>query len=144
MSTTINNDESPEELVDKVIDQDSLKDKVGVFMMIMINFCNRKKMSPEWIESLIFRVTERTSETIIQVRHPRKKHEIENYRNMGVVFSNLELQAREFLFLLQKKDRELYRHIFSIYEKKRKKEDTRSTIIVVVIVIVVIIILFSF
>tara|TARA_B110000211_G_C14023709_1_gene528834 strand:+ start:1042 stop:1467 length:426 start_codon:yes stop_codon:yes gene_type:complete len=141
MNTTINNDESPEELVDKVIDQDSLKDKVGVFMMIMINFCNRKKMSPVWIESLIFRVSERTSETIIQVPNP--PHNFKNF-SQREFYSPLEQQAREFLFLLNKKDRELYRHIFSIYEKKRKKENTRNNIIIVVIVIVVIIILFSF
>ena len=144
MNTTINNDESPEELVDKIINQNSLQYKVKVFMMIVINFSVRKKMSPEWVEMIIFQVTERTSETIIQVRNPLKKHEIENFKNMGVFLSGIELQLKEFLFLLQKKDRELYRHIFSIYEKKRKKENTRNNIIVVVIVIVMIIILFSF
>lgn len=144
MSTTINNDESPEELVDKVINQNSLQDKVKVFMMIATNFCIRKKMSLEWIDRIIFQVTVRTSETIIQVNHPLKKHDIENFKKMGVFLSGIELQFKEFLFLLQKNDREFYGHIFSIYEKKRDKESTRRSIIFFVIVIVVIIILFSF
>ena len=127
----------------RIMNPGSLFLAINIFMMIMINFCNRKKMSPGWIESMIFRVSERTSETIIQVLNPPHKHNIRNFPQREL-YSPLEQQTREFLFLLNKKDRELYSYIFSTYEKKRKKEDIRNYIIVGVIIIVLIIILFSF
>ena len=143
MNTTINDNEGPKELVDKVINQNSFKDKVSVFMIIMTRYCVRKKMTLEWGESILFQVTSRRSKTWINVENPMTKDDIQSFREGGIFISNIELELKEFLFLLNKKDRELYQDIFLIFEKKRKKENIRNNIIVVVIVVVVIVILFS-